>query len=286
MNIYNIIHRSERASIKLAYRLKHGMEKLARLRNHLTFLIRCQNNHLIPKGLRVRIPTKSISFQSSQRIARRTSESLLRQLIRDTRIQKVRMNREIDTYIEQLGEKMTPEQLERIKQWCELAAEEVARVTKTRQIKKYENLRAQKSGPSLEADKLVKNLSQRPLTEEEKQVLALGLNYAVTPKAIPTASIIASTEATAKQFDTDSAHKLRAGISKVLQSSKPPKGNLTSHLRRAATELRKDRNIVILPTDKGNVTVVMDKKEYIEKLEHMLEDGTYSKIEQGSDNIY
>lgn len=72
---------------------------------------------------------------------------------------------------------------------------------------------------SLKADKLVKKLSQRHLTEE-KQVLALGLNYAVTPKAIPTASIIASTEATAKQLDTYSADKLRTGISKVLQSSK------------------------------------------------------------------
>ena len=31
-------------------------------------------------------------------------------------------------------------------------------------------------------------------------------------------------------------------------------------------------------TDKGSVTVVMDRKEYTEKLECMLEDGTYSKV--------
>ena len=31
-------------------------------------------------------------------------------------------------------------------------------------------------------------------------------------------------------------------------------------------------------TDKGNVTVVMDRKEYTKKLECMLEDGMYSKL--------
>lgn len=93
---------------------------------------------------------------------------------------------------------------------------------------------------------------------------------------IPTANIIAATEATAKQFSTDTANKLRAGVSKVLKSTKPPNGNLSSHLCKAANDLRKDRDIVILPADKGNVTVVMDRKEYTKKLECMLEDGMYS----------
>ena len=68
------------------------------------------------------------------------------------------------------------------------------------------------------------------------------------------------------------------GVSKVLQFTKLPNGNLQSHLRKAANELRKDRDIVILPVNKGNVTVVMDRKEYTEKLECMLEDGMYSKL--------
>ena len=85
-------------------------------------------------------------------------------------------------------------------------------------------------------------------------------------------------KAAAKQLDTNSADKLRAGVSNVLQSTKPPKGNLPSHLHRAATELCKDRDIVILAADKGNVSVIMDKKKYTEKLEHMLRNGTYSKL--------
>ena len=111
------------------------------------------------------------------------------------------------------------------------------------------------------------------LTEDEKKVLALGLNYAVTPKSIPTHNIIAATEATAKQLDTTTAEKLRAGVSNVLQSSKAPRSNLPSHLRKATKELREDRDIVILPADKGNATVVMDRVEYVEKINEMLNDG-------------
>ena len=39
----------------------------------------------------------SIDPRSSQKIARRTSEALLRQLIKDTRFKKVRMNSEVST---------------------------------------------------------------------------------------------------------------------------------------------------------------------------------------------
>ena len=37
-------------------------------------------------------------------------------------------------------------------------------------------------------------------------------------------------------------------------------------MRLALKSLRNDASIVILPADKGNVTVVMDKKEYVSKM--------------------
>ena len=51
----------------------------------------------------------------------------------------------------------------------------------------------------------------------------MGLNYAVIPKVIPTANIIAATEATAKQLDTNTADKLRAGAAKFYN---PPNDQL------------------------------------------------------------
>ena len=42
MSLYLIIQRSEQATVKNSYRLKHAQEKLARLKNHLTFI--CQQS--------------------------------------------------------------------------------------------------------------------------------------------------------------------------------------------------------------------------------------------------
>ena len=42
---------------------------------------------------------------------------------------------------------------------------------------------------------------QQSPTEEEKEVLALGLNFAIAPKQIPTLNIIAATECTAARLD-------------------------------------------------------------------------------------
>ena len=64
------------------------------------------------------------------------------------------------------------------------------------------------------------------------------------------------------------------------QEATLPKCNLPGHLRKAVRTLRNDENIVILPADKGNSTVVMDRTEYDRKLEEMLSDNTYKKLDK------
>ena len=62
-----------------------------------------------------------------------------------------------------------------------------------------------------DTDKLVINLSSRTLNPTELQVLALGLNYAISASTIPVNEIIASTEAVARKLDSNTAEQLRAG---------------------------------------------------------------------------
>ena len=118
-----------------------------------------------------------------------------------------------------------------IKEWSETSAKEAAEATKEKQIKKFNNLLSHKFGQAmLNTNKVVQNFSKRSLTEDEENMLALGLNYAVISRTIPT-YIIAAIEVTSKQLDTITAEKLRAGVSNVLQSTKALKSNLPSHLR-------------------------------------------------------
>ena len=67
-------------------------------------------------------------------------------------------------------------------------------------------------------------------------------------------------------------------VSAALHKARPPTDNLDKGMKRALKTLRKDDSIVILPADKGNATVVIDKTEYVGKMTQMLKDGTYRKL--------
>ena len=62
--------------------------------------------------------------------------------------------------------------------------------------------------------------------------------------------------------------------------AKVSKSNLTPNEWKAIKNLRDDENIIILPADKGKCLVVMDKEEYVQKMEEKLGDTTtYKRIQ-------
>ena len=73
-------------------------------------------------------------------------------------------------------------------------------------------------------------------------------------------------------------HALRLGVSSVLKSAKPPRKNLTGKQHKTIRSLRRDKDIIILPADKGNATVVMNRSDYTAKMEDLLEDPAYKKM--------
>ena len=46
----------------------------------------------------------------------------------------------------------------------------------------------------------------------------------------------------------------------------------------AMGRLRRDKTIIILPVDKGNSTVVMDREDYDNRIDLVLSEGAYAKI--------
>ena len=115
-------------------------------------------------------------------------------------------------------------------------------------------------------------------TLDEERVLSLGLNFAVTPQKIPYHDIIAATEATARQLDAEKAKNLREEVSNALHKARLPASNLDRGMSKALKDLRKDDSIVILPADKGNATVVLDRTKYEKKMNKLLEDETYKTL--------
>ncbi|XP_053405172.1 uncharacterized protein LOC128558909 [Mercenaria mercenaria] len=148
--------------------------------------------------------------------------------------------------------------------------------SKHSQREKFDKLLANRNGTEkdvdstrgINTDKWVVNLSDRTLQEDAKSVLKRGMNFCVTPPTVPVNEIIASTEAACSQMnDKSAADSLRAEVVKVLRQSKTPKSNISSGERKALYTLCKEKDIVILPADKGRTTVVLNRSEYEKKMD-------------------
>ena len=125
--------RSEQALVRSSHCMKYGMEKLAQYSNHLTFLIRCRNNGLIPNGLRICLPAKLRNTKKLNDISMKTTRFLLRVLISDTRFKKEQIKKEIDTLKISIQRDTDEEQMSQMVKWCSEAAEKASTAAKTRQ---------------------------------------------------------------------------------------------------------------------------------------------------------
>ena len=97
-------------------------------------------------------------------------------------------------------------------------------------------------------------MSKRSLSSHEESITALGLNF-VPASSISENTIIAEIEAVA---DKDVA-KLRAAVQSCLTNPKLPTSNITKGHMQALEKLGEDKDIAILPADKGNNTVEQRK---------------------------
>ena len=102
-----------------------------------------------------------------------------------------------------------------------------------------------------------------------------SLKHSVTPKQIPTEAIVSSVEVVlSRQHELSESTKdnIRSRVTSTLQSASLPNSNLTPDEQKALKRLKTDENIVILPADKGRVTVVMDKTDYNDKMDSLVND--------------
>ena len=85
------------------------------------------------------------------------------------------------------------------------------------------------------------------------------------------------------KFDLSESAKdnIRSRIASTVQSASIPDNNLTKDEQQALKRLKNDSDIVILPADKGRVTVVMDKTDYFDKMDALVNDKqTYEELKR------
>ena len=118
-------------------------------------------------------------------------------------------------------------------------------------------------------DNWVVNLSNKNLSEDERKVLLLGLNFAVSQDYIPKTEILANIEKGIKNL-SDNTSIIRSKVVDILNKKNKSIPNLSIKERKALKNLRNDTNIMITKADKGNCTVIIDKDKYEEKIFKLL----------------
>ena len=105
------------------------------------------------------------------------------------------------------------------------------------------------------------NSSSKQLDESKISVLSRGLNYAVTPDSVPYVDYITTIESAFRNNKVNSATAIRTKVTACLSSAKLPASKLAKDEKKAIHNLAREKDIIVLPADKGRCTVVLDSSE-------------------------
>ncbi|XP_076247886.1 LOW QUALITY PROTEIN: uncharacterized protein LOC143187549 [Calliopsis andreniformis] len=238
----------------------------------LTFLKRCRDRSIVPRFLEIK---HTITTSKSKRILEHTSFGLLRERIGYIKKEISRISNKL-LHLE-LSIHINPELWNKVDRLSYEQALRVHTIRTQKQKEKFYKLLK----PKTQVEPLkntVKNLTDLPLSSDALSVLAKGHNFAIAPKTIPTEEIISQVENVIYNLPPEMANEVRRLTINALKLAKTPKSNLTKAERKALLELKQRKDILILPADKGNMTVIINKDEYIDKVHNLLNDETYRTI--------
>ena len=138
-----------------------------------------------------------------------------------------------------------------------------------------------------EGKKWVKNLSTTPLTVDQERLLARGPKFVIKPKKPTVREYIVAVEQACSRLSQGEADELHVEVKKTLkkaQNQVKTSSNTTQEEFRALKELKEDKSRMILTADKGVALVIIDKNDYIQKAEELLNTNTYKKIPEDPTN--
>jgi hypothetical protein len=124
----------------------------------------------------------------------------------------------------------------------------------------------------------VLNLLKDELPCNQLSLLELGPKFVPTPKSVPHMDIITNVENAVQQLerkqDSTNYHseQIRDKVSNALSKfiNFKPKCNLSSEQRHALKEIKSDKNIKVIPFDKGSGFAVMNKDDMLTKMKEQI----------------
>ena len=275
-------------------RIGYELERKSRWQEQIVFLQKCKKLGLIPNGLKVNFPAniqdspygRRLKSRNEVRVLKRSISGLFGKLKRvDEKVAGLSLKLKLE-----LG--MPEGWIARTVKWVSKSVRGIINKVRLKLKKKLEVLKKEKVQKEKKKEqfqpgvkkKVVYNNSSKKLSEEQINLLSLGLNFGITPKKFPLAEYVQATELLCQRLeegdDDESVEKARAIRNEVFGHLKRSyklkiRSNLSPSQRKVLRELMDDDSIIICPADKGKAVVVEDKIAYLMKTKDQLADGEY-----------
>lgn len=273
---YNITNLYGEEFYRETKKFEKSKSKRAKLLCDLAFLSRCRDKKVVPVCFQVNRQEKR---HSVSQILTKTSFALIRNEIKYIRFKLDTLSKEILQSHIKLANTLHPLLWNQLDNLIEFRTENNKQINTNRHINKFNRLqnKIKKLTPqqTLDSNKLIHNLTDLQLNPDMISILSKGFNFGVVPPKIPNEDIITGIESAICKLNDNIAETIRQESCHILRKSHPPKSNITKNEARALKELRTNTEIVILPADKGNATVIMKSEDYHAKMNNILKDPAY-----------
>ena len=241
------------------------IRKLAKVRAHLRFLNMCKSADVVPRGFFTKNPTSHYNKHSNK------FDNKLERHFAYTRMQK---------HICYLHYQLTTlEKIESTNNFNKPLFFQYYKKFLRNKFQKFNKLKRNKQKVSVTNS--VVNFSSHVLNDTEKFVLSLGLDYVITPKKVNPFDIITKVEHIINKIPPKDQIALRNDVIHLIKK-RNRRNDIISNLNAkqfiALKNLRNDKSIHITRADKGNVTVIMNKSDYLNTINTVLTKEQYDKL--------
>lgn len=257
--------------------------KLLKAQCDVDFLNACLNHGLLPKFVRFKVYDPNLQ---DSRLYRNCQRRFLHNELR-TKNRSVKVcSTKLDTLWLTLKGQVSFLDFNHLRNFILTSTQKTINRVKFAQHRKLKGLGLPDSS-ALSPDSVIFNLSDRILSIHEKEVLSLGLKFAITLKKPNFYDHFLSCEQFFKKLDgTDITcppgqspslfkHSFRHLCLSLFYSFKSPQSsNLSSAQWQALQDLKKDKSILISKPDKGNGVVILNRSDYIHKMHDILKDSS------------
>ncbi|XP_075722151.1 uncharacterized protein LOC142765294 [Rhipicephalus microplus] len=259
----------------LAKRYVNVARGVTTYRNHLDFTRTCRKRNVIPRSLQLK---RLVHTAEGNKIIAQPERRLLNARIHECH--SVIKKKELDLFFlrRQLQHRL-PDIFPSLEEFARNVAATTAQKQQSTHNSKLATLQGEKHHYSPDNENFVVNLSSKQLSSTEHSVLAKGHNFNTTTTRPSLPKIIAATEEGIRRLDSGIRENVRLKAIGVLSKiGKRREHNLSREECKAIHALRNDDKVVILPADKGNAMVLLDREAYNDKVRDLLDSPAYEKL--------